>query len=328
VPEPDRVGLQTLVRLAGSWRQRTVERSERAQRQASVDVEVTLPAIQARLVAEERPREPARGPGPRPEPGPTKSEAGPERGGASLALQTIERDDGRRTDYVTHPGHDGMEQSGDNWEAVSRGRAFSPGYVQARAAEEARQVEAVHPDRPEWHLEDVSQTGFRLRWKGEGASRAIVGELVALRASGPQAKTLKWRVGVIRWMQFVDETCFEVGVHALSGNIGSAQVRREPANRNRRRKREQEPTEPALLLPGLRREKRAATVLLPAHMFQRGEIVELDVRDRMLRVKLGTLRENTGSFAQFEIVPAPRRGRNAAGGASADGGDAPVWNSL
>jgi hypothetical protein len=46
-------------------------------------------------------------------------------------------------------------------------------------------------------------------------------------------------------------------------------------------------------------------------MFRQGEILELDLPERMLRIRLAAIRENTGSFSQYELETAPSRGRSA-----------------
>lgn len=265
----------TLTRLADEWGQRRLRRSRRVRQheQATIEVEVGLPAVRACLAAEERPgRETPWG-----------------GSGARAALQTIERD--RRHD---------MPQA-------------SSGYPHARAAAEpSRPAAGAQGGASAWRLEDISPTGFRLQWQGEGSSRVVVGELVALRLSGTTAAAAKWRVGVVRWMQFLDGDHFDIGVHGLSKNAAAAAARREPANRHHKRRRDAaERAEPALLLPGARALGRPVTVVLAAQVFRQGEVVELDVRGRTLRVQLGARHEGTGSIEQFEMVPAPTRGRSA-----------------
>lgn len=314
VVDPDRISAVALRRLADKWQERPLRRAERVTRGEPVEVETTLPQIHARLAPPEPPEaEEPDAPGHRTDT-------------VDLALQTIDRDDERRdAGYVTHPGIAGDDRAGEAWDDVAAGRARAPGFVQARSEAEREAVERkARPDRPYWLLEDSSQTGFRLRWAGEGASRATVGELIALCLDNGDARGPTWRVGVIRWMQFVDEAQFLVGCQALSTQVSAAAVRRAPANPNRRRRREQEPTEPALLLPGTRAKGEPATLVLPAYMFRDGEAVELDVRGKTLRIVLTGMREHTGSFSQFGIAPAPKARPAGNGG----GGVRSVWEAL
>jgi len=48
-------------------------------------------------------------------------------------------------------------------------------------------------------------------------------------------------------------------------------------------------------------------------MFREGGIVEIDLHDQTLRLTLSELREETGAFSRFGVMPAPERGRHAAG---------------
>lgn len=298
--EADAVNAHALGRLLDSWTQRSLRRSERVERGESIEVEVTLAGIHVRLLADSRPAVESR-----PDPGASAS--------ISLTLQTIDQDDARPGGtYLTHPGHDRVRDTADTWDDVGRGRVISAVYRQARHGPAAAADGANAPATSgNWLLEDSSATGFRLRWEGEGSSRAVVGELLAVHEPDGGNGAAGWRVGVIRWLRFIDQRYFEVGAKTLSARVSAATVRREPAERHRKRQREKEPAEPALLLPGVRSRNEPATVLLPAHMFRREEILELDLRDKMLRIRLGEIREHTGSFTQFVVIPAPKRGERS-----------------
>lgn len=289
----NRVGSAALRRLIDSWRPATHERSERAERGEEVDAEVTLNVIVARLAAENAPDEER-----------TKRRHRLDTPGAALTLQTIERagDEGRQA---------AEGDAGASWAEVEVGQDRSVSYGAARRAEARLDREGNLPEHPRWLLKDVSNTGWRLWWDSDGSSRATVGELAALRLSADDGGGHRWSIGVIRRMQFLDEQRFEIGVHALSRRGMPARVRREPANPNRKRDRRGEPSEPALMLPASQTLDTPATLLVPAHMFRQGEILELDLPQRMLRIRLGTIRENTGSFSQYELETAPSRGRSA-----------------
>ncbi|MEF8833285.1 MAG: hypothetical protein V5A42_00345 [Halofilum sp. (in: g-proteobacteria)] len=289
----NRVGAAALRRLIDSWRPANHERSERAQRGEEVDAEVTLSVIVERLAAEFAPGEEQ-----------TRRRHRLDTPGAALTLQTIERPDDQ--------GKQAAEgDAGASWDEVKVGQDRSIGYASARRAEARLDREGTRPEHPRWLLQDVSTTGWRLWWDSEGASRATVGELAALRISSDDGSGHRWSIGVIRRMQFLDDERFEIGVHALSRRGTPARVRREPANPNRKRDRRNEASEPALMLPASQTLDTPATLLVPAHMFRQGEILELELPDRMLRIRLAAIRENTGSFSQYELETAPSRGRGA-----------------
>lgn len=293
IGDRNRVGSAALRRLIDSWRPATHERSERAQRGEEVDAEVTLSVIVARLWAEFAPEASRK-----------RRRHRLDTPGAALTLQTIERPEDRGSQSAEGA-------AGASWDEVEIGQDRSVGYAAARRVEARLDREGTRPEHPRWLLKDVSATGWRLWWASDGSSRATVGELAALRLSSDEGSGHRWSIGVIRRMQFLDDERFEIGVHALSRRVTPARVRHEPANPNRKRDRRKEPGEPALMLPASRTLDAPATLLVPAHMFRKGAILEVDLPERMLRVRLNAIRENTGSFSQYELATAPSRGRSA-----------------
>ncbi|WP_070989461.1 hypothetical protein [Halofilum ochraceum] len=292
VPAENELGATALARLVDNWRPGNYQRSARTRRGVEVDAEATLNVIHARIAMELEPEEA--------EPDPVAETAG-------WSLEPIgegSSGDAARLDGV---------RPGINWNEVSRGRDLSPSYVAARE-EEARLVRSEAQNlAPRWLLADVSASGFRLIWDGSGSCRAAVGELVALKLTNRPDQRGRWCVGVVRRMRFLDERRFEIGVEALSRTTLPARVRAEPANRNVTRFRDSESSAPAVVLPADRARGLPTTVVVPAHMFREGQIIELDLHDRMLRLVLNNLREETGAFSRYTVTPAPERGRHAAG---------------
>lgn len=292
VPADNELGAAALAHLVDNWRPGNYQRSARTHRGVEVDAEATLNVIHTRIAMELEPEDA--------EPDPVAATAG-------WSLEPLGEGgsgDGGRIDGV---------RPGINWNEVSHGRDLSASYVAARE-EEARLVRAeAQTVVPRWLLADVSASGFRLIWDGEGSCRAAVGELIALRLTSRSGQRSRWCVGVVRRMRFLDERRFEIGVEALSRTTIPARVRSEPANRNVTRFRDSEPSAPAVVLPADRARRFPTTVVVPAHMFREGQIVELDLHERMLRLMLNELREETGAFSLYGVTPAPERGRHAAG---------------
>lgn len=301
VPGAAEVDAAALSRLIDGWSGRVQRRGERAVRSEPADIETSLKRIRERLLADAAP----------PEIGTTYDRSRPLGTVSSLALQTIER-----------PDH---EWQGERKQAAADRARDLPGTWGAR---EEKQAVAAAPSKatPEnqrnWALVDTSDGGFRLRWEGGTSSPATVGELVALHQELPATGNVpegeeaplreRWSLGVIRRIRMIDDSRFDAGVETLGRHPAPAVVRREPANPHRKRDRKSEPVEPALVLPAVRSREIPATVLVPAHLFREGEILELDVQDRVLRVRLGTARESSSAFTRFELTTAPTRGRSAA----------------
>ena len=57
------------------------------------------------------------------------------------------------------------------------------------------------------------------------------------------------------------------------------------------------------MLPGIQPIQQPSTLLLPALAFRKDNKLNLHVYERDLDVKLGTVREHTGSFTQFQFAP-------------------------
>ena len=302
--ETSRLSAGTLQRLVDSWHPFTHERSERSQRGEEVDAELALPVIHARLAAERDPERQQR-----------RQRRDVTRAGAALTLQTIE---GAAGEEQAEAG----ASAGADWHEISRGQERTAAYTAARQAEARLDREGTLPEHPRWLLQDVSASGYRLAWDARGGSRAAVGELVALRLAADESDgERRWSVGVVRRMQFLDDTRFEIGVHALSRDAVPVRVRHEPANPNRKRDRQSEPSEGGLVLPARDRGTEAPSLLLPAYRFRSGETLEIDLPERRTRIRLGPVQENTGSFCEYEIQSPPARGRRATRPGTDDPGD-------
>ena len=304
----------TLRRLIDSWHPFSHDRSERSYRGEEVDAEVSLPVIQARLGKEYEPKD-------------QSEDQGESRrarlSGAALTLQTIDSNE-----IEAAPA---SAPADDRWREIGRGQRRSAAYDAARRMEARLDQEGALPEHPRWLLADVSASGYRLIWDTRGGSRAAVGELVALRLADDEGAddtgVGRWEVGVIRRMRFIDDSRFEIGAHTLSDHPLPGRVRREPENPNRKRDRSKEPSEPVIVLRGREDEAVAPIVITPAHMFRSGEVLELELPDRYVRIRLGTIQENTGAIGAYEIRSAPPRGRRAARpgeGDQSEGEDAPI----
>lgn len=304
VLEGDQVDAAALQRLIDSWSGRGQRASERKARSEPADVETTLGRIQKRLIADTAIAEPETG----------YDRSRPLGNIATLALQTI-------------------DQSDHEWQRSGKRRVKTRDMPGAWSDSQETRAVPVAPSHatPEtargWSLVDTSRTGFRLRWDGSGSSPANVGELVALHeqlqgTEDPEKPRERWVVGVIRRVRMIDDARFDAGVETLGQYPAPAVVRREPANPHRKRDRGNEPSEPALMLPALKRLEIPATLVVPAHMFHEGETLELDMHERVLRIELGPVRHSSAAFTRFDMAPAPPRGKRSTARAP-DGGGAP-----
>jgi len=196
--------------------------------------------------------------------------------------------------FITNPEMaDKQDSSAGAWDMVSKGRALTESY--ARELQEQDQsmgeLNSSDPDA-HWKISNVSAGGYCLRWAASTTSKAQVGELIGVREREPD-RTYQWRVGVIRWMQYTVQHGLEIGVQILSPKVVSCTVKRPE------RKKEQPFN--CLMLPGIKPIQQPSTLLLPAHAFQKSNALDIHVYERNMEIKLGTVREHTGSFTQFQF---------------------------
>ncbi|MGD2159698.1 MAG: hypothetical protein PVG94_00840 [Gammaproteobacteria bacterium] len=179
------------------------------------------------------------------------------------------------------------------WDLVAKGRALTEAYERERQFLEEVQL-GLHKERDKhWEIVNVSAGGFCLRWNADTSSRAQVGELIALRDKEPDGSDA-WRIGVIRWMQYIRESGLEIGVQLLSPKVLSASAQR--SNRP-----QEEPFE-CLMLPGIKPLNQPPSVLLPAHAFRSGNDLKIRINEREIEIRLGSVKDHTGSFTQFQYT--------------------------
>ena len=199
------------------------------------------------------------------------------------------------TFFITHPEmKNETERSAGAWDMVAKGRALTESYAQELQNQDDA-LGALNKESPDahWKVTNISAGGYCLRWDSDMPSRALVGELISIGEQEPD-HTFQWRIGVIRWMQYSRDAGLEIGVQVLSPKVISCTVQRLE-------RKHEEPFN-CLMLPGIKPIQQPSTLLLPAHAFRRGNALKMHVYERDMEVKLGTVREHTGSFTQFQFT--------------------------
>lgn len=282
VPADDEVGHATLVALLDHWMPGTYERSRRAHRGSEVDAEVSLAGIHARITEENRPKR--HDPRERLDPPPEWDLAPMAESEMAIARNA------------------GGIRPGVNWNEHVEGQEEAPDL----AAVPRTSAQTGHS---RWILEDVSATGFRLIWDGEGSCRVAVGEVVALRTTSGDEIQHRWCVGVVRRMRFLDEHRFEIGVEAIARVVRPVHLDRLPAKRNLKKRRSEEHWEPALLIPTSRGSGEPATLLVPSLAWHEGDRIDLRINKKRARFVLGALMEDSGTISRFPLKKEPERGQ-------------------
>jgi len=283
----DQFSAETLQVLAMSWGVCAKRRFSRADRSGSIKAAIGLVnaarEISGKAEIEEKEAE-VINPG--------------KRSQLNISLETIPDDlkaseSQVNTSYTTH--HEIGGDKDDAWDMVAKGRVLTETYEKERQFLEDAKLGLHHEYDKHWQIVNVSAGGYCLRWHSDTASRAQIGELIALREKEPDGE-YAWRIGVIRWMQFIRESGLEIGVQVLSPKVMSATAQR--SNRPN-----EEPFD-CLMLPGIKPLKLPPSVLLPTHAFRPGDDLTIMLTDQETgtAIRLESVREHTGSFTQFQYV--------------------------
>ena len=282
----DKVSQETIRTLVSSWSLCAKRRFSRAKRDDNIRVSIGLNPTHEALNTEVTP----------PPPKIKKT-------GNMFSLESIPENEKAHNEvfaqqdptfFITHPEmKDKNDRSAGAWDMVAKGRALTESYAQELHNQENLPGE-LHKEAPDihWKITNVSAGGYCLYWDSDLPSRALVGELVSIQEKEAD-NTFQWRVGVIRWMQYSLDQGLEIGIQVLSPKVISCQVQRIE-------RKDEEPFN-CLMLPGIKPIQQPSTLLLPAHAFRKGNTLKLKVYERDMEVKLGTVREHTGSFTQFQF---------------------------
>lgn len=284
----NQISQETLRMLHNTWSLCTKRRFSRAEKASDIKVAIGLTSIHNAIIEQQK----------APEPKPSKKPR------STFALESIPDSERAKKDIfaqqdptflITHPDMKASENSSAGaWDMVAKGRALTESYARELQAQddEFGELNIEAPDL-HWKISNVSAGGYCLRWNSDTTSRAQVGELIGIREKEPD-HSYQWRVGVIRWMQYSRENGLEIGVQVLSPKIVTCTVRRLE-------RKNEEPFN-CLLLPGIKPLQQPATLLLPAYAFKKGGMLQLHAYERDMEIQLGTIREHTGSFTQFQFI--------------------------
>ena len=283
----DQISLETLKVLAMSWGVMPKRRFSRAERQGNISAAIGL-ARAAKMIREGNP--PDKDDKSRPDPFGAEPD--------SFSLEYIPEEmkvmgnDSSSRGYMTHTEIGGSHSSGDAWDMVAKGKVLTGAFESQRQLTDT-DIRNKEDDDLHWEVVNISAGGYCLRWNSDNASKAQIGELIALHEREADGH-FEWRIGVIRWMQFTKTNGLEIGVQVLSPKVVAAEVQRL--------NRLNELPFDSLMVPGIKPLKQPATILLPAHAFKSGDKLKVKVFEQTMGIQLGTRREHTGSFTQFQFV--------------------------
>jgi cyclic-di-GMP-binding protein len=227
----------------------------------------------------------------------------------NISLETIPEDlkaseSQVKSSYTTH--HEIGSDNNNPWDLVAKNKVLTEAYAEERQFQEDTKLGLYHKYDLHWEIVNVSAGGYCLRWNSDTPSRAQVGEPIALREKESD-ESITWRIGIIRWMQFIRGSGLEIGVQVLSPRCLSATVQR--SNRPK-----EEPFE-CLMVPAIKALDLPTSVLLPTYAFRPGDKLKINILNQnqeqeqnknhgeTMEIQLDSVKEHTGSFTQFQFTP-------------------------
>ena len=285
----EQISQETLRTLVSSWSLCAARRFSRGHRESHIRASIGLNSIYTELTKA---------------PEPVQSKSKPDKKpGAMFSLESIPENMRTKNEvfdnqdpsfFITHPNLKAeQETAASAWDMVAKGRTLTESYVNELQAQD-EELGVLDKDAPDlhWIISNVSAGGYCLRWDSKTTSRAQVGELIGICEKEPD-HTYQWRVGVIRWMQYTQKNGLEIGIQVLAPKLIPCKVKRS--------NRKTEDPFDGLMLPGIKPIQQPSTILVPAHAFKKDDTLSISIHDRDMEIKLGTIREHTGSFTQFQF---------------------------
>jgi hypothetical protein len=211
------------------------------------------------------------------------------------------------------------------WESISRGNVLTPN--NEKELQKKREERALLKDIVKdhlWTVEDTSSSGYKLQWTGTTSPVANVGEVIGLREVTKDGAT--WHIAVIRWLHYKNETKFNAGVQVISNQVIIAKVARST-----KKTKQATVQQNCLFLPEIEVINQPVTLLVPAFMYNIGDMIDLEINQTIRHLIIKGVYEHTGSFTQFVVVNAPKKRTKSAPDAiteeASDEYDS-VWGSL
>lgn len=167
----------------------------------------------------------------------------------------------------------------------------------ANAYKEALNKDRIHSHHDyntyTWKQNNTSITGSALNCSLDNENQPVkVGELVAYR---PEKNVQKWKVGLIRWVKFQDESGIDMGIMNLSHTavpIAIKAINGTGKGTDYFR---------ALMIPKQVSINQTRCLVVPATLYDVKSILAVNMKNRFFYIKLTRQILSTRSFAQFEF---------------------------
>lgn len=186
---------------------------------------------------------------------------------------------------------------------------------------------AQHYQAGSWLILNESASGYCLEYQDEDTTQAQVGELVGIRR-GHNGKTLKWGIGVIRWLKFAGNQpanatgkTVQMGIEMLNPAAAAVGIRPAASANN------PENYQRTLMLPEIRAMQQPASLITGPVPWRPGQHVVINILGKEMPVVLTHALQNTGLFAQFQFQPQSPKPSHE-GDSRQDDALTQVWSSI
>ncbi len=143
-----------------------------------------------------------------------------------------------------------------------------------------------------WRLANTSAGGYGLVWESTEASRAQVGDVIALREY--ENNRYQWRMGQIMWLRHDENDTLAAGVRMLAPRtvIAAVHTIESPTTKV-------DVPFDIIMLPGMKTFKQPPSILATKDAFSVNDRLLVSMLGKQLTVKLKTLGENQNFFTQY-----------------------------
>jgi hypothetical protein len=186
-----------------------------------------------------------------------------------------------------------LADSGSHWGRHGQGHADTP--RQSSNSNEQVIAEPSYNYYP-WKTLNAGAGGFCLLWDHDKSSNAQIGEIVGIRESGNGLED-NWRIGVVRWMQYLRNQGLKLGIQILAPNAATVQSKLLKGRASKKQEYS------CLSLPEIKSIQQPASILTPSLYYKVGDALILNDHGRMTSVQLTRLIENTGNYSRFQYAP-------------------------
>jgi len=148
----------------------------------------------------------------------------------------------------------------------------------------------------QWKTLNIGAGGYCLLWDHDKSSNAQIGEIVGIRETG-QGKDVVWRIGVVRWMQYLRTQGLKLGIQILSPSATALQAKLMKGRASKKKEYS------CLGLPEVNGVSQPASLLTPSLHYKVGDALILNDSGKMVNVQLTRLIEHSGNFSRFQFSP-------------------------